>query len=486
MELFIKDLKVDDVRGIENFIIPLSSEKRKHLILTGKNGSGKTSTLLEINNLLTKLYNNQFQNLQNLYRNIENSENAIKQQNIQIESFKESLEQSKERIKILSISIQNSKTTDSINREKTIYPLQSEIDAQNNNIKTFTQNINALTNNINVYKNNIQNFKNQIKNFSKIDINFVNQEHIYQSLNDGSFIMAFFQAKRENKPKVPNGVQKLQLNKKNPTGTNLSQQFIQYLINMRMEMLDSMAEDEQEEVTKINTWFEKFEKSLQDLFDNENLCLKYKKKEFNYKIEYDDKSFGLNELSDGYSAVLSIITELILRMEAHNVGNYDLQGVVLIDELETHLHVKLQKKIFPFLTQFFPKIQFIITTHSPFILSSLDNVIICDLEKQLITEDLTAYSYESLVDTYFDIDKYSDFIKEKLVKFEKLSLMKKEELNEDDKLELLEMKDFFKNIPPYQNEELHIEINRINRINFKKKLDNEINLINQVNFESRD
>ncbi len=469
MELFIKDLKVDNVRGINDFLIPLSSEFRKHLILTGKNGSGKTSTLLEINNLLTKLYNNQFQNLQNLYQNVENFENAIKQQNIQIEKFKKNIEESRERIETLNIAIQNSETTDPINRERTINQSEREITAQHNNIKTFNQNIIVHTNQINNYQNNIQHYKNEIKNFSKIDMNFVNQEHIYESLNDGSFIMAFFQAKRENKPRVPNGVQKLELNKKNATGTNLSQQFIQYLINMRMEMLDSMAEDEHEEVAKINAWFEKFEKSLQDLFDNENLCLKYKKKEFNYKIEYDDKSFGLNELSDGYSAVLSIITELILRMEAHNVGNYDLQGVVLIDELETHLHVKLQKKIFPFLTQFFPKIQFIITTHSPFILSSLDNVIICDLEKQLITEDLTAYSYESLVDTYFDIDKYSDFIKEKLVKFEKLSLMKKEELNEDDKLELLEMKDFFKNIPPYQNEELHIEINRINRINFESR-----------------
>ena len=48
---------------------------------------------------------------------------------------------------------------------------------------------------------------------------------------------------------------------------------------------------------------------------------------------------------------------------------YDLQGIVLIDEIETHLHVELQKKILPFLTNFFPNIQFVITTHSPFILN---------------------------------------------------------------------------------------------------------------------
>ncbi|MEA2012738.1 MAG: AAA family ATPase, partial [Verrucomicrobiota bacterium] len=98
--------------------------------------------------------------------------------------------------------------------------------------------------------------------------------------------------------------------------------------------------------------------------------------------EYAGKSFGLNELSDGYSSLLAVLTELILRMEAHNASNYDMQGVVLIDEIETHLHVELQKKVLPFLVSFFPKIQFIVTTHSPFILSSLSNAVICDLEKK--------------------------------------------------------------------------------------------------------
>ena len=91
------------------------------------------------------------------------------------------------------------------------------------------------------------------------------------------------------------------------------------------------------------------------------------------------------------------MTELILRMEAHEVSVYDMQGLVLIDEIETHLHVDLQKKIFPFLTSFFPNIQFIVTTHSPFVLSSISNAVICDLENKMIMQDLTAYSYDALI-----------------------------------------------------------------------------------------
>ena len=59
----------------------------------------------------------------------------------------------------------------------------------------------------------------------------------------------------------------------------------------------------------------------------------------------------------GYAAVFDIIGDLIMRMESKH--RYDLEGLVLIDEIETHLHVDLQKKIVPILTQLFPNIQFV-------------------------------------------------------------------------------------------------------------------------------
>ena len=48
-DCFIENIKIKDIRNIINFDIPLSSNERKHLIITGKNGSGKTSTIIEIN-----------------------------------------------------------------------------------------------------------------------------------------------------------------------------------------------------------------------------------------------------------------------------------------------------------------------------------------------------------------------------------------------------------------------------------------------------
>lgn len=85
------------------------------------------------------------------------------------------------------------------------------------------------------------------------------------------------------------------------------------------------------------------------------------------------------ELSDGYRSVLSLIFELI-RQLVHCYGSkstftniengqmyIDLPGVVLIDEVDAHLHPSWQTRIGQWFTKYFPNIQFIVTTHSPLV-----------------------------------------------------------------------------------------------------------------------
>ena len=122
----------------------------------------------------------------------------------------------------------------------------------------------------------------------------------------------------------------------------------------------------------------------------------------------------------------------------------------------------LQKKILPFLTKFFPKIQFIITTHSPFILSSLKDVVICDLERKIITGDLSAYSYESLVDSYFDLDKYSIKIQNDIQIYRELKQKYlNQNLSEDEQIQFVELEIYLENIPKYNNEEIGLSIKEI-------------------------
>lgn len=151
--------------------------------------------------------------------------------------------------------------------------------------------------------------------------------------------------------------------------------------------------------------------------------------------------------------------DLVLRMEKNIREIYDLEGIVLIDEIETHLHLALQKKIMKFLTEFFPRIQFIVSTHSPFILNSLDNAVIYDLEKNIKMEDLSLYSYEGIVEGYFDVDNYSDELKAKIEEYRNLAFRK--DLNDDEKARRAELRIEFKNVSKDLAKELKDEFNAI-------------------------
>ncbi len=458
-EFFIQKLIINSVRDIKDFSIKLDNDNRKHLILTGKNGSGKTSILEEINKLLISLLNNKFQQLNNLKRNIETHTKAQKNSLKNIERFRE-------QIKVQGLEIER------INKlkgeAKVNDPFDTQILQYQSNIKSYEQNIINENKNIKTYKNNIVNWQKQIDDFSKVNLQFSHESKVYEDILNGKFLLAYFQAKRGTTVIIPTTITKQIFAQKYMTTPDLNRTFVQYMVNKYTEKMYAKEENDNESIKKIEKWFEMFENSLKELFDEPTLNLKFYRKEFNFKIEYKNKSFSLNELSDGYSSILSILSELILRMDAKGTKAYDMQGVVLIDEIETHLHVELQKKVLPFFTTFFPKIQFIVTTHSPFVLSSLSNAIICDLEKRIITEDLSAYSYESLVDSYFDTDKYSDSVKRSILRYKELAMTDEKELKEEEKIELLQLMDFFDEIPSFQNEELKIEVNKINKILYFK------------------
>ena len=83
---------------------------------------------------------------------------------------------------------------------------------------------------------------------------------------------------------------------------------------------------------------------------------------------------SLQQLSDGERAFIAVLGDLVRRLALANpeLANPLLgHGVVLIDELELHLHPRWQREVVEKLRTSFPNIQFIATTHSPFIIQSL-------------------------------------------------------------------------------------------------------------------
>ncbi|QMU72573.1 AAA family ATPase [Streptacidiphilus sp. P02-A3a] len=99
-------------------------------------------------------------------------------------------------------------------------------------------------------------------------------------------------------------------------------------------------------------------------------------------IRHGRKSFPIRSMSDGYRAVIALVLDLVRNLDefyggvrvsrAGNRLTVRRPGVVLIDEIDAHLHVSWQQRIGGWLTRHFPDIQFIVSTHSPYVCQAAD------------------------------------------------------------------------------------------------------------------
>jgi hypothetical protein len=88
-----------------------------------------------------------------------------------------------------------------------------------------------------------------------------------------------------------------------------------------------------------------------------------------------------------------------MRTEYFKITPDELKGVAFIDEIDAHLHVSLQRIIFQFLTSSFPNVQFIVTTHSPFVLMSVNDAVIFDVSRnEQVDEDLSLCPYSAIME----------------------------------------------------------------------------------------
>lgn len=93
----------------------------------------------------------------------------------------------------------------------------------------------------------------------------------------------------------------------------------------------------------------------------------------------------IDQLSDGYKSTISLVADIAYRMAVLNpqlLGNVcrETDGIVLIDEVDLHLHPSWQQRILGDLTEIFPKVQFIVSTHAPAVISTVksENIVMLD------------------------------------------------------------------------------------------------------------
>nr|WP_325180090.1 AAA family ATPase [uncultured Oscillibacter sp.] len=109
-----------------------------------------------------------------------------------------------------------------------------------------------------------------------------------------------------------------------------------------------------------------------------NIKLDFKeiKRDLEPVFTFNGSECYLEEISAGFQAILSLIFEIVEWIEGTNEENEayipDATGVVIIDELDVHLHPEWQLTIRSALRTVFPKLQFIVTTHSPHLIATVE------------------------------------------------------------------------------------------------------------------
>lgn len=292
---------------------------------------------------------------------------------------------------------------------------------------------------------------NPLANFPAVRVKIKNVNLAKQKYGKGAFILAYYKAGREYRAQNAERIEKVTFQERYTIAEEPGKELVKYLLDLKASEALAKTAGKQDRADQIGEWFRRFEALLKKIFADPALRLDFDIETFAFRIVQSEKKvFSFDTLSSGYAAIFSIIADLLMRMEKKAKNFYDLEGIVLVDEIEAHLHLELQKNIVPLLIQIFPNIQFIFTTHSPFVLNSIANVVIFDLEKHLLVQGdigLKNLPYEGIVEGYFNASSLSDELKEKYERYKDLAQKKK--LQDEDYRELAALELYLDEIPDY-------------------------------------
>ncbi|MBZ9608180.1 hypothetical protein G9F73_010215 [Clostridium estertheticum] len=155
---------------------------------------------------------------------------------------------------------------------------------------------------------------------------YFNDDDIIIKHQSGEFILACFDAHRITSVEIPRGVEKINLDETYKMNSRPSSLFLKYLVDLKTQQSFAQNEGDIGIVENIGAWFEK---GLKTLMDDLTMKLKFDYKNYNFEIIQKGKeAYGFDKLSDGYSSVLNIIMDLILRMEKKRRLAYDVEGIV--------------------------------------------------------------------------------------------------------------------------------------------------------------
>lgn len=249
--------------------------------------------------------------------------------------------------------------------------------------------------------------KTTVKNASNlIEVGHIQQQNIQNGVTDTTLpIFAYYGTGRLYKKKN-NRITKLDIKKSSrldgytdalSLGTN-EKQLLRWFEDMTL--IKIQEDREIPELKTVKTAIEKcFEIGNKDVTDvSINYSVKSKDIEVSYRKNNEIEKLPLHMFSDGIRITLTMVADIATRMAKLNPQLLDnvleTPGVILIDEIDMHLHPSWQSRIITSLLETFTNIQIITTTHSPIVISNIESEYLRILKNNEIMNPSTNYNRE--------------------------------------------------------------------------------------------
>lgn len=336
--MYLEKIIIKNISAIKNLEFTSSFTEEgnpKPIVIVGENGSGKTT-------LLSNIIDSFYEISSALFTNVARMENT--------------------RRKLYKV---NGKLNLSCNENKGFAIIKYKSKAMQNPIE-YIDYINCNTDDIKEFCSfNLQTTDDKIitqffgNNIQRLQKEWRAQAHYYQPAN--RYEEPFWKNKNFNHSFKETEHYKDEYNKELEITTSFEKNY--------SYIMDIVLDSELYKYEKDNRLWHIINKILQEIKQDKTLTFGIDHRNFGNRlgIAKNKERFlsNINQLSLGELTLLNLFINIIRHTDSSNETINKPEGIVVIDEIDAHLHSDLQSKVLPSLIKLFPKIQFIITTHSP-------------------------------------------------------------------------------------------------------------------------
>lgn len=411
---YIKSVLIRKVNSVENLTIDiplLRNNTPAHLVLTGPNGSGKSSILRMISQQINGI-----------------SERSVKS----LKEIEDEIGQLKDQIKVnldAKESVKSSRTSSDPKR------LERQIQGFDKYIKNARLRLDVL------------------EHFPAI-LDVTEESIIVQrKKREGNWVGAFLKANRDLALNIAESATIRPQGHPVPTESDFARKLLQLLVNFKVRAALALERGDDDVRAEYTDWLQRFEETIRSILEDPGVQLVFDDEKFNFTIiKSSGYQHSFTEFSDGHKAIIRILGEIIMRIYYPNTNDRTPQvqpeGVVLIDEIETHLHLSLQEKILPLLTNLYPNIQFVVSTHSPAVLASISDAYVFDLESRIgiMSSEYAGEKYGTIMKGHFSVSDISIEVDRMLSRF--IDLYNATELSPQDLQERTRLSEHLSSLSP--------------------------------------